>query len=584
MIFFERLLSLRASAAAGLNKPFVLLTLAAIGAAIFGAGAFALTPELFLHYFSHDGQLSADGLALIFWFRLILQLTGASLVLFSAFLFMEKRGHPVSRRLYRSVTFFLIVIWFINAGLVTWCMVRSLQHPDFYGWNESQLFAEASAFSKGQCIYGDPEKTSIPYFYTPGFQLVCAGLFKLFGPSIFLQKMVALSASLLTCLLCGWIAWRSTKTWFWTFFCALLYFSFYHATGDSFDVPVNDTLVVFLSLAAIAAVLSGSASSAALGGILCALALGTKQTSLAIFVLIGTYLAYTNLRRFLVFLAAVTVVFSAFFLPLYFWSDGWIWHWIFSVTRDLSSDQWLWLSIKLTSILSLSLAPLLLVAGIICFHTGKASPFQKQLLAWLWFAAGSFFLGMVATTKPGTNQNHFLYFAGCLTVLLSLSMASLAAHAEKSGSYSLLTWAILGLLAQAPLSWIDPVAVRPLNSTAAQDSRDLVKHLREHPGRAVVPRSPHYSVLAGKEIFDQDISFWILHQAHQSLPQRVLKQYAEGTFDEVFVEDETIFGGVFMTDSCQLTRGFPPEVRKEFLKRYQLTEKKWGKLRYQKIE
>ena len=92
---------------------------------------------------------------------------------------------------------FIVLLATLAAGLVIYwfCALKVLPFPyDFKGWSDSQMMHNALLLSQGKNFYVDPNlQPSSAYCYAPLMQIILAPLVLIFGPKLWVGRMVAMA-------------------------------------------------------------------------------------------------------------------------------------------------------------------------------------------------------------------------------------------------------------------------------------------------------------------------------------------------------------------------------------------------------
>jgi hypothetical protein len=217
---------------------------------------------------------------------------------------------------------YVIALLFIALGRFT--------HPFELEWMEGGMITHAARLLEGQPIYAAPSADFVPFFYTPGYPAVVAGLAKLFGGLSFgLARGVSVVSTAVTLGLLFRIGQREAS-WRYGALAMGIYAALFRTNGAFYDLARPDALFMAILCSAVyVAYYHRSYRGALLAGALFSVGFFTKQTVSVFVPATGLYLLWRNWRHALVFgfTAVALTVLGVVLLDRA--HDGWFWTFIF---------------------------------------------------------------------------------------------------------------------------------------------------------------------------------------------------------------------------------------------------------------
>lgn len=220
----------------------------------------------------------------------------------------------------------------VVAYLVTFVIIALWRAPFGFEleWMEGGMVSHAARLLDGQPIYAPPSADFVPFFYTPGYPLLLAGLAQLVGDlTLGLARAVSIAATLGTLALLFRIGQREA-TWRYGLLAAGLYAALFRTNGAFYDLARPDALFIFLvASATYTAYYRRRFTGALLAGAIFAVAFLTKQTTSVFVPAVGLYLLWRDWKHALGF---GTMAFGLAALGVWLGTeatDGWMWTYIF---------------------------------------------------------------------------------------------------------------------------------------------------------------------------------------------------------------------------------------------------------------
>lgn len=234
-------------------------------------------------------------------------------------------GEPVEQppplRLLRGVCCLVSACAIVAVASVV--LVRCSAEFD-HEWVESSMARSAVRMMNGRSIYTPPSVEFVGDNYPPLYFWVCGGLMKIFGPSLAVCRMVSVLSALAVAAAI-WMAGahRSVDRPL-RFIWVALFFAFFPACGQVYDLARVDMPATALGvLAVLALVRTTSAPKAAAAGLLMALAILTKQNLVLVAFPVAVGLLALQRRRAAAFGAVAFGLPALVLAYLQAASDGW---------------------------------------------------------------------------------------------------------------------------------------------------------------------------------------------------------------------------------------------------------------------
>ena len=203
-------------------------------------------------------------------------------------------------------------------------------YPFEVEWMEGGMLTHAARLLISEPIYVRPSTDFVPFFYTPGYPTLLAGLSHLTGGLSFtLGRIVSLIATAYTMGLLFHIVRREAGSRY-GLLSAGIYAALFRFNGAFYDLVRPDALFLAIALTAIyVAYAHQTARGAIAAALLCVVAFFTKQTSSVFTPAIALYLLWRNWRHAVLFIGTA-IGLGALGVWLYDRAaDGWFWTFIF---------------------------------------------------------------------------------------------------------------------------------------------------------------------------------------------------------------------------------------------------------------
>jgi len=259
-----------------------------------------------------------------------------------------------------------------------------LRYPFDLEWMEGGMMTHAARLLAGQPIYTAPSADFVPYFYTPGYPALLAGLSYVTGGLGYgMARGVSLVATLITLGLIFRIGQREGGQWRWGLLAMGLYAALFRVNGAFYDLARPDALFSALLVGAVYCVYYRRTW----GGVLLAaglFAVGffTKQTVSVFVPVCALYLLSRDWRHAVGFVVVTVGLAAVGIYALNRAHDGWLWTYIF---EGHQGHLFYWKNILLEYWRDLLVvAPLLLLLPLLWFRQKVAVPILTVILAAWW--------------------------------------------------------------------------------------------------------------------------------------------------------------------------------------------------------
>jgi hypothetical protein len=365
-----------------------------------------------------------------------------------------------------------------------------LAYPFELEWLEGGSLDHVRRVLQGRPLYGPPSPEFTPFMYTPLYYYASAAFAQAFGLGLPALRALSLLASLATLLLLGDLVRRETGQPWAGLLAAGLYAATYRISGAWFDVARVDALFVGLLCGSLFALRVGTAApSAALAGVLLALAVQTKQVGILAALPFAAAVWPESRRRALGFGIAFLLVLAATAAALDHVSGGWYRYYVFTLTRqhDLIPRQ-------LLALLARDLLlPLPLAIGLAVVAAFVPGPHRGALRFHAVAGSGLLAVALVSRMNVGAYRNVAMPAHALVAVLFGVAVGGLA---RALGTRRLAAGLFAACFVQLALRGYDPRRLVPTRADR-EAGRRLVRLLRERPGPILLPSHPYLLPLAG---------------------------------------------------------------------------------------
>jgi hypothetical protein len=382
--------------------------------------------------------------------------------------------------------------------VVAWLRLR---YPFELEWMEGGAVDHVRRVLSGIQLYVPPSAEFTPFFYTPLYWWVSAGVSSLTGLGFFPLRLVSFVASLVSIALIFLIVRRETRAFAPSLLAAGLFAACFRLTGAWLDLARVDSLFMALVLVAVFLLRSPpGAANACLSALVFAAAVFTKQTALVILLPVAVAAVATGRRWALLSLAAAFSVLGLAVVVLDRASNLWFSYYVLDLPnrhRDRIAQEMYVRFWRDDLARPLGIALLLAVL----FVAAALRADWKRGLFWVGLLGGSIAAAWRSRLHFGGYDNVLLPAVAALAILAGLATALVLERARALGGWrrSLLgALSVAVVLGQFALLAYEPRAQIPSARDRAA-GEGFLKRLADIPGDVFVPFHGFLPSLAGKK-------------------------------------------------------------------------------------
>ncbi|HJQ13183.1 MAG TPA: glycosyltransferase family 39 protein, partial [Anaerolineales bacterium] len=436
----------------------------------------------------------------------------------------------------------LIAIAFI--ALFFYTALPRLHYPYDLDFIEDSMLIQSLRIAEGQPVYLPPNAEFNPHVYMPLFFWLGAILFKIGGPSLFLLRLISLSATLTTTVLIYLIALRESGLRWIAIACAGLFLGGYRINGFWYEVARVDSLFIALMLAGFAlAIYAGSSNwRLVLSAVFIASAAFTKQTGFLVAIGFSLYLLIKIRRRAWIFLLAFGALAVIPLFVLNRSTNGWFFYHIFYIgSADPVEIRRLinFLTKELFGIVT-GLSVLALLAVILGVWRSGPKVLREQ--PWLFAIGMALIISSLGRMRVGGNLNNRMpaYALLCIAPAIWMQMSP-DNRIRKESAIPWRNWVAISLiLLQFWLGRYDPKRFIP-TSSMRKSGDDLIQQIGSLSGPIFVMMHPYYTLMAGKEPSSQMATIWyVRHRGELPLPNDFVRRIQNHYYSAI-ISDESFF-------------------------------------------
>lgn len=364
-------------------------------------------------------------------------------------------------------------------------------YPHELEWMEGALADHAARVADGLPLYCEPQAEHVPFLYAP-LLFWLGGLGMKFGiDGILALRLIAAAFSIGSAMLIGHWVRKETGKLVPGLVATGLFFAGYGWLAWWYDLARNDSLFVFLCLAATYQLRHGGKNNWLWAGLLAAIALLAKQSTLMWLPAVGVGALFWNWRTAVRFGAVSVAAMGASIGLLHVFTDGWSTLYLFEMPQHHG-----WVGEKKLGFWTQDMVPILpLVAlGLAGFVTGVRS----TTTSWTFLAAfgsGGIACSWMSRMHVGGFDNVLMYGFAAACVLGPIA----ATHTQKvmrigGPAILLVTFAWLGYEA-----WQRNPSATLFPPTAHQEAHEELRNLvAKQDGPVWIPAHGHIAYRAGK--------------------------------------------------------------------------------------
>lgn len=384
------------------------------------------------------------------------------------------------------------------SGLYVFTAFPRLFYPHDLDFLENNSLMQSLRFAAGLPVYAAPSADFVATIYAPFYTWLGGLLFRFMPPGFFPLRLISFSASLLTGLLIGFIAYRESRQRWLALACAGLYLGGYRISGFWYDLARVDSLAICLVMLGLTLGIyaRGSRLRFTLSAITLALAFFTKQTALAFGVMLILYHGFHSAPNSLRWLTLPFITFISLpLIALHLFTHGWFSFYIFTAAAADADDLarfWHYLGLELLGVMG--------ALSLMALWAAWRGKLKDQ--PWLWMMAAAALVSGLGRASVGGNLNNLMPVYALLCLAPALTPPSFEKPQRGLAS--------LALLLQLALGVYNPVRYIPTPTMRAQGDA-LITRLQNLDGPVLVMVEPYYTWRAGHAPSAQVASLWHLH-------------------------------------------------------------------------
>jgi 4-amino-4-deoxy-L-arabinose transferase-like glycosyltransferase len=351
---------------------------------------------------------------------------------------------------------------------------------------EGASLAEIRRILQGQPLYAEPSLEHVSMIYGPVYYYVAALVALVIGPSFLSLRLVSLVASLGSVALVGLIVHRETGNRTGAIVAAGVFAASYPLADGALDLGRVDALMLALLLGSMYFSRAPGSRSAAVAGVLMALALLTKQAAAPIALLTLVYFIATSRRRAGWYAAALALTLVVPLAIVELQSSRWATLFLVQLPRQHMIDE-----LRMDQFWRLSVLPyftLALAAGLL-FLTFRLQAKDRQAgLFYVLAAVGMLGIAWASDSNQGASNNVLLPAFAILSILTGLGLAEALRQLQQltDGRGPYYAFAVSIAILQLLLLIYNPRDMVPYRSDLWADDR-LASTLASLPGSLFAP-------------------------------------------------------------------------------------------------
>lgn len=414
---------------------------------------------------------------------------------------------------------------------------RRLFYPLELDYIEGAIMDHVIRLTRGEPIYVAPSLEFVTLAYMPGFATVASLLARVFGPELWVPRLVSVLAMLGTTAIVVTTLRRETGSWTLAAAGAGLLHASFGVTGGHYDVARPDSLMLFLSFAGLATLRFSTGHLAAIASaLLLSAAFFTKQHAVWFVIASLLHLAVNDRMRLWSF-APVAVAACA---GGYFALGAWLGPWFQYFTWEVPSH---WSSIDKVRILNYVGKGLVGTFGYLTFGVLASLALPDRVWRgaqglWWWVGLGALATGGMATLDPDAFRHVMNPSVVALSILGPLALSHVMHHVAhwpgaRRDLRPAMLWIVLGLQF-LPLAYT--VRGQMPRPRAAEARAAMLERFRDHDGPVLMLYHGYFSWLAGKGSTFQQIALDDIIRARGNRLLREDPQVVQRIFDRLVNE------------------------------------------------
>lgn len=401
---------------------------------------------------------------------------------------------------------------------------------------EGNLIYHAIQLLNGKSIYVNCNTQPITStVYPPVYQVIIAGLIKLFGVKVYLGRLISIIASFLI----GWFIYKivkhETKDFFSSIASTLLFFVFYNVTGQYLDRGRVDTLFLLLSTISLFCIRKYNQGRLFLpaGIIFMILAVYTKQQ--AVFAIISSfiYLFLQNKRIAIISFISFVVPVGLIFIIINIQTNGLFYFYLIELSRKipLIPSKILYIKYFIES------CPIVL--GVIITYIIYSIYYRRDILLSLWVLSLSVAipLSFLPLINTGGAQNALLPLVLIICILFGIIFNHFQiAIKDKNYAGFLKISLMFILIIQMTMFFYTPQVPTKIDYC---NGKKIFDYIAKADGDVFIDRCSSFVFMNNKKVYD-DITF--IHDVNLAglwNPCRLLKEINTKRFALILIVDKS---------------------------------------------
>lgn len=415
-------------------------------------------------------------------------------------------------------------------GLLAITVHGRIGYPFDLEWMEGGMLLHAIRVQQGLPIYIDPTPQFIPYIYPPLYAWITGLLGEVFGVTYALGRWISVTGILVSAVLLIQAVRQEGASWILGLGAAALFLSTYEDAGAFFDLVRTDGLLMALTAGSLVASRRATRPALVAGGLLLVAAFATKHDTALFGLPIALTLWRHHGRRWAAWFAAWSVIPALVFLALIeIASSGRFLKYLVlaPASHPMVADR-LFPGAEKEMFLAFPIAMVTaaLAGAFLLVRPGPGSvraPGAPPTRRWSWPRA---YWTAVVCTGLGITILMRGHHGGFLNVLipgfwlLALVFALLLGTIQRrfGGHPAIVLVASLVVAVQVWLERWEPSRYVPTDADRAA-GQQVLDRIASYPGQVLMPHSPYYPVMVGKEPSFHLIALWDVSHEFTPFPE-----------------------------------------------------------------
>lgn len=228
----------------------------------------------------------------------------------------------------------VFIIAFILILLYLYVALSRLFYPYELEWTEGGMFDVSYRILHRLPIYIKPTIDYVPLMYPPGFYLLGSFLIILFGEHLWSLRLISFISSIISGILIFEVIRKITKSPFFSFLGASIFFGAFKITGFWYDLARVDSLFIMLVLLSLYLLVCWeNALSIIASSLVLSFAFFTKQSGIFFITATIIWLFFFLRKRLPLFLLILIPMCLSITLILDHLSDGWYLYWVYKLPK-----------------------------------------------------------------------------------------------------------------------------------------------------------------------------------------------------------------------------------------------------------